>query len=427
MAAGTCTIELHHGGAWHLAGELRCDDTKLGHRSPAHFEYDLDYLDALGHLEVRDARAVSCRYPTRFEEHHERSWPAFLLDVIPSGAGRRFWERELGLQNHEGSDWEVLTRGGGNAPGNLRVREAAEVSAIPTHPGFERAEVVERAGDFIEYARANGASVAGGSGAAGDAPKYLLREARDGRWHADGALDDERTLRSWLVKFPRSPRARDRLVLEAEAPYARIAARLGARVANPLTWEQDCLFVPRFDRPRHSSGAIERLGMESLCSLAGVAEFGASIAKEVLAAALAKYATDPVTELREFLLRDVLDVALGNTDNHARNTAVLKAVAAPIALTPIYDFAPMVLDPQGIARVCRWKAEEDGYPRWGNVADALAAHGLDAAKTKRWLRELAAKVGELPAIMAEESVPQEVIDILAHRIERVARSLEDVR
>jgi hypothetical protein len=63
-------------------------------------------------------------------------------------------------------------------------------------------------------------------------------------------------------------------------------------------------------------------------------------------AAVARFATDPRGELKELILRDVLDVALGNTDNHGRNTAVSKHLDGRIELSPIFDFSPMVLDPQ---------------------------------------------------------------------------------
>ena len=75
--------------------------------------------------------------------------------------------------------------------------------------------------------------------------------------------------------------------------------------------------------------------------------------KERFAAAVARFTSDPKRELRELVLRDVLDVALGNTDHRARNTAVLKQLDGRIELSPLYDFAPMVLDPQGIACVSR--------------------------------------------------------------------------
>ncbi|MBX3232663.1 MAG: HipA domain-containing protein [Labilithrix sp.] len=423
--------------------------------------YELEYLELLGFEVTTDARAVSSRFPTTFEEYVEPTWPAFLLDLIPSGHARRFWERELGLPNTEGpqkrppqrsrsdpsakregrvwgggvggeapdveNDWSVLVRGAGNPPGNVRVASAAEVAPLGEHPGFERGEILERRDAFIEYARSRGASVAGGSGAAGDAPKFLLREDDRGRWHADGALDDARTRASWLVKFPRSAASDDRLVLEAEAPYARVASRFGVRVAAGLTWERDCLFVPRFDRRREADGSLGRLGLESLYSLAGVAAFGAPTSKDVFARALARCATDPRAELRELLLRDVLDVALGNTDNHGRNTSVLKEPRGPTRLSPLYDFAPMILDVQGIARVSRWDAEREGYPEWGAVADSLAVHGLEPAPTKAWLRALAPRVAALPDMMRDEGVPARVIHVLTERVARVARSLEATR
>ena len=420
-----CILQIFVGGRWLNAAEVRCDDERGGYRAPTAFDYDFDYLDAMADgLGAIDHRAVSCRYPLGYEGRVEATWPAFLLDLIPSGAARRHWERELGLTNTPISDWAILVAGGTNPPGNVRVAPS-ESAPISAHPGFARSDVVARAEHFIEYARDQGASITGGSGAGGDAPKFLLREDVHGRWHADGALSDDATAACFVVKFPRSARADDRLVLEAEAPYYRLAARLGVRVKGPLVWDHDCLFVPRFDREPHAEG-LRHHGLESLCSLAGVSDFGVSIPKEDLARALAKFATRPEVELAEFLLRDVVDVALGNTDNHARNTAILKTDGGPIELSPLYDFAPMVLDPSGIARVSRWNAEESGFPRWGRVAETLDGLGLDGTATKRRLRELAAAIAELPPMMKDEGVPPRVIDAREGRIARTARSLEEI-
>lgn len=427
MAGGRLHLELCLNGAWTVAAEVRCDDVAGGIRSSTRLEYDFDYLAEISDFDARDLRAVSCRYPVGYGVHAEETWPAFLLDVIPSGAARRYWERELGLPNTPSSDWTILANGGGNPPGNVRVREAAlALDTASSHPGFARTDVLDRADTFIEYARSQGASVAGGSGAAGDAPKFLLREDHGGLWHADGALSDARTARSWIVKFPRSSRTADRLVLQAEAAWYRLAERLGARVLGPLTWERDALFIPRFDRPHVAGGSIARLGMESLCSIAGVSDFGVSIDKERLAQSLARFVTDPARELREFLLRDVLDVALGNTDNHARNTAILKTPDGRIELTPLYDFAPMIFDPQGIARVCRWREETSGFPDWSRVTEALAPLGLEVDGTRRWLRELSDAVAELPTLLVDEGVEPSLRTALTPRIARVAKGLSTV-
>ncbi len=425
---GRCGIEVFHEGAWHFAGEVHVEDDAAGFGSPGRFEYDFDYLDAMSTaLGARDRRAVSCRYPLGYEEHSERRWPAFLLDLMPSGAARRFWEAELGRPNTPRSDWEILVRGGGNPPGNVRVREAAQPIDEPPHPGFARKEVIERREGFLEHARIHGAPVTGGSGAGGDSPKFLLREDLHGRWHADGALDDRKTKRAWLVKFPRSARADDRVVLRAEAAYHGAARALGVRTEGKVAWERDCLFVPRFDRVmQRGGGTVDRLGLESLYSLIGISDFGVPARKEDLAAAVARYTTDAATEVRELLLRDVLDVALGNTDNHGRNTAVLKSPDGHIALSPLYDFAPMFLDRQGIARVSRWSAESGGFPDYAAVADALGAF-VDVRATKRWLRSLAERVGGLGVVLGDEGAPAGVIKACDDRIRRVAADLARVK
>ena len=425
MPPQRCTLEIHVAGLWRVAGTVTVQEPERGVSSPASFEYDFDYLDEMADvLDARDARAVSCRYPVAYDVPEEVTWPPFLLDTMPAGAARRHWERVLELPNNMSSDWSVLVRGAGNPPGNVRVREAVDTAEILPHPGFPRSDVLKRREQFVEYARANGAPVSGSTGAGGDAPKFLLREDVKGRWHADGALADKRTRRCWLVKFPRTRDESDRLILRAEAGYHAVAKKMGVRTGRDVTWESDCLFVPRFDRVVRK-GMIERLGLESLYSLAGVADFGAPLRKERQVEAIARFATDPKKELREFLLRDVLDVALGNTDNHARNTSMLKWPDGRIELSPLYDFAPMILDQRMIARVSRWEDNSD-YPDWARVADALAKT-LDPAKTKRWLRGIAPAIDELPATMKDCEVPKVVITQCEERIRRLARELGALR
>lgn len=427
MAIGRRQLEIHHGGRFHVVGQVTVLDDEAGYRGAARFEYDLDYV--LGALGARDARAVSCRYPVGFATEDEPVWPAFLLDLMPSGAARRFWEAELGLPNTPRSDWAMLARGAGNPPGNVRVTtgEGEGDRADPRHPGFSRDEVIERGEGFLEYARAHGAPISGSSGAAGDSPKFLLREDTEGRMHADGALDDARTARSWLVKFPRSPREADRLVLSAEPGYLEVARRFGLRAGEPLVWERDALWIPRFDRVRaRRGGGLARLGLESLASLAGVTDFGAPTPKDDLARGLVAYASDPLADLRELVLRDVLDLALGNTDNHARNTAVIKDARGRVALSPIYDLAPMMLD-RGIARVCRWRAETGGLPAWPALAEALerlGVVGVDAAEVLAWLREARPAVRALPDTMRLCGVPEPVREAARPRVEAVLASLD---
>jgi serine/threonine-protein kinase HipA len=424
--ATRAVLEIFARGSWRTAAEVRVEEPGQGIASPSVLEYDFDYLDnesaALG---ATDLRAVSCRYPVGYGVFKEDRWPAFLLDIIPSGAARRHWESRLSLPNTSGSDWAVLLAGAAHPPGNVRVANAIDqVHAPLDHPGFPRDDILERRESFIEYAQRCGAPVSGSTGAGGDSPKFLLREDRRGQWHADGVLPDERTRHCWLVKFPRTRDPTDELILRAEAGYHRVAAKFGIRTYGTVTWEQGCLFVPRFDRTVHNAG-IDRHGLESLCSLAGVADFAVPVPKEKLAQAIKTHATKPDAELREFVARDVLDVALGNTDNHARNTSVLKRTDGTIALSPLYDFAPMVLDRRGIARVSRWKDGSD-YPDWNIVAAALDELGLEGRETRQWLRGMSDPVAGLPLVMRDEGVPEEVVVACSERVARVADSLARV-
>ena len=70
--------------------------------------------------------------------------------------------------------------------------------------------------------------------------------------------------------------------------------------------------------------------------------------------------------------RDVLNVALGNRDNHLRNTALQRFEDGTIRLTPLFDFAPMMLHPDGIARSSRWEGEQGALISTHNCVSVLS-------------------------------------------------------
>jgi serine/threonine-protein kinase HipA len=206
-----------------------------------------------------------------------------------------------------------------------------------------------------------------------------------------------------------------------------LARWFGLFVGKPLTYRHNALFIPRFDRDVQS-GHVERYGMESLCSLAGIAEYGASPTHDILCQALAKYATNPGVAVKEYVLRDVLNIALGNKDNHARNTAVLKYPDGRIELSPLFDFAPMYLDPEGIARVCRWNknSESGGQPTWGKVAESLSPY-VDVASLKQIMLTCSQKLNELPDLMRLLNVDDRVIETRIMGLTNLAQSFKELK
>lgn len=423
-----CHIEIYLDGRWQIAAEFEPDPQTLnrGAEGGCRLNYDIDY--AVENLHNLNAELIP-GLPVGFELFRFKSWPPFLIDLLPAGAGRRAWIRRMQVdKDGPQADWHLLIKGAGHPPGGLRIAEAV-LPPPPDHfsNGFPRIDIIEQREDFLEYAAERGAHVAGASSVQGEAPKYLLVEDSAGMFHAEGALPDDKINKFWLVKFPRGKRTdrRNQQILRNEAPYLEVARRFGVRTGAPLIYQNDTLFVPRFDRVVEN-GRVIRHGMHSLYALANIPGFGASVHHDVYCQALAKVVTDTGTELREYIFRDILNLALRNTDNHARNNAILR-VNGNIALSPLFDFAPMFLDPEGINRVSRWEDERPGsQPEWATICEKLK-YALDPMETRVWVAALSEEVKKLPDIMRECQVDDEIIERLTGWINDVATGLKSAQ
>jgi serine/threonine-protein kinase HipA len=423
-------IEIFSEGRWQKAAEfsLYQKNYGAGYRASGRLNYDLDYvLPRIGEERIVDR--VGCLYPVNFDLYSDENWPAFLLDLVPTGYARQVWLKSLRLQDDDSAWWQLLRHAAGNPPGNLRIAGAGVKTPI-CHPGFDRQDIIEKNVNFIEYAEANGALVAGATDIQGQAPKFLLVEDQNNRWHAEGALPDDQVKCHWLVKFPRGKSEADLRVLRNEAPYYEVARAFGLRTGGPLEYQDNALFIRRFDR-RVTKTGVERLGMESMASVCGISEFGFRGSHNDICGMIDRFATDSHREVLEYIKRDLLNVALRNTDNHSRNTAFLKDPSGSVALSPLFDFAPMFLDPDGIARASRWEAEgekEIGTPDWGHVAEDLENRiGLCSTELRRWLASHAESVERLPETLKHCGVEEILIEDLVWRIDTIARMLRDTQ
>lgn len=411
------TIEVFHGGRWHAAASVERYGEGRSRYASTHLDYEIDYAaERLGH---RDHEAVSVAYPVDFDIRTSAEFPAFAIDLLPQGEALRTLLARLRAEGHDTSEWAQLGAGAGNPVGNLRIAEAVE--AIEGAEGVPRAEVVDRGDQFRQWAEAQGIPMTGSSDTSGASPKLLLTEDLEGRFHADGALPDARAARHFLVKFPRGRTKRDAQVLANEAPYLEVARRLGLRCGDPLEHDRGALFVPRFDR-RRVQDRVERLGMESVYSVLGVIEAGARLKFEEVCAAVADVVDDPPRDVVELVLRDAVCVALGNPDNHGRNTSLLKPTDGRIELSLLYDFAPMYLDPELIRRTTCWRSERGGDPDWVDVCEALdplVPRDILAPQ----MRELGGRLTELGQLMHDAGVDQEIIERRELRARAVAEAL----
>lgn len=411
MSESLLTIEAWLQGAWTAVATLeRLDDGALGCQGATR----LTYLQAhvLAHHGERGATALSVCQPVSFVPESLAAWPAVMTDILPQGFGRQRLAAHLGIAARlPASDWALLRAGAGNPIGHLRVREAADELALqPRSDGWTLQSLHERAEDFLESLHAAGFALGGSSGVQGEWPKLLMTEGRDARWHLDHQLPDAAAERHWLVKFSRHDETGvfdD--ILRAEAIFHDIAATLGARVHGRAIYDRGLLFVPRFDRALSPSGKVERIAQESLYTLTNRGGFDAHVTHNQVCQALVDHASDPETELLEYVWRDVINVALGNRDNHGRNMAIQRFEDGRVALAPVYDLAPMCLHPDGIARRMRWRQDDNARPDWGSVAAQVAESGALAEEALRanylsWAERLEA----VPDLLQQQDCPARV-------------------
>lgn len=424
-----CHIELFHEGQWLEAAQASFSDVvRSGFRAnDCVFEYDLDY--AFGSTVL----PVSLAIPVDADRHVLQAWPAFLYDLVPQGNGRKFLLDRLQLPDAPASDLPLLCAGAFNPIGRLRIREAVAYfdEHVDRHglaaDGFGLEELLARAPDFHETMMVYGMLAAGGTGIQGVAPKYLLTQAHNGKWYPDAALPDDQAQRHFIVKRPRGPSAADIKVLRNEARYMEVAQRLGIRSFDLPVLHKDMLFIPRFDR-HTQDGQVLRFHQESAASIAGLGGFGIQANQFQLVAAIRKVVDNPAEETIEFIRRDVLNLAMRNPDNHARNTAV-QTVDGVTRITPLFDFAPMYLDPEGITRAARWyhPASKKELPRWEDILPHLGLERDEHQQLIEALLQFGERLGSLADIMREVGVDQDIVDFVTPSITAQRLQLLELR
>lgn len=414
-----------------FAGERWVDCAKITARQDlggCFFEYDLDYAFGGG------VEPISLHYPVNADLHTFPHWPPFFYDLIPQGSGRKFLLGELNLVEGSTADFPLVRAGAFNPIGRVRVSEAVEYFErhVRRHDerraerGLTLEQIIARGEEFHERMMIHSMLAAGTTGVQGAAPKYLLTKDRQGLWHADGALPDEEADSHFIVKRPRGPTLDDKKVLRNEGAYMDVATSMGIRTHGALLRVDDSLFIPRFDRVVEN-GKVIRLHQESAASLAGLIGFDTRPSQFELLKAIRLHVTNRALETIEFLKRDVLNLAMRNTDNHARNTALQK-IGDEVRLTPLFDFAPMYLDPEGIARASRWyhPNSKKELSSWADVLEALELDNSELELISYEMWEFGQRMSELSNHMRHAGVDEDVVAFLQPSIDEQIRQLRSL-
>ncbi|WCK79878.1 type II toxin-antitoxin system HipA family toxin [Agrobacterium fabrum] len=432
------TLQTHFYGQWHQAATLELKDDAAGFQGASIVDYDLDYFVTVASAEfaggktVRDHRALSVRYPVDLENRYSRSWPPFLLDLMPQGHARRKLAEHLSLaEGSRASDLPLLLRSATGGIGNIRIKEAAEAETERLRgverQGVTEAEMLERSDRFMEVADRFGMLASGSSGLQGEWPKVSMTQANDGLYYPDSFVTDDEAVRHVIVKLVRSSEPVDRLILEGEALYSRIAQEIGLNVHEPSTYAESVLIIPRFDRKKKEGGGTVRLGQESLVSAIGVADFGHVGSHEAYIDVLRQYSANPFADIVEYLKRDIANLALGNPDNHGRNSALSKHQDGTIRLSPLFDFAPMRLAKEGIVRSTRWAMMRDGgrdhLPDWKRICAELIPDPDEQNALAAELSVFAEYLRQTPAMAKDMGGSQEILERAMGRCIEIAESV----
>ncbi|MGR3808268.1 serine/threonine-protein kinase HipA [Pasteurella testudinis DSM 23072] len=425
------TLQAFTGNSWQDIAILKFSLNANGIYPNVELMYNTEY--AIEHLQKDNQFAVSLNYPVElaYSSEQPKGWLRFLDDIIPSGASRRYWLKFLSISELNSQlQHYILLKYGTIAPiGNLRIKQSlAEKSAVAIRY-FAMADVIERNVDFLEYAQQNGAAAGGATGAGGEAPKLLLRCNSNNQVWIDTYQD---TLNNpdhyYLVKFPRGQRtAIDSDILRTEYHYYHELSAMGFNTIDTRFMRLEegsrypSLWLPRFDIQTLPNGEKIRCALESVYSVLQK-EPGAFLDQETTIRELLAKITHSQTIQQdgdfstadfiiEWVRRDLLNIAFGNSDNHGRNTALLR-YGDQIRLAPIYDFAPMKADPEGIIRTMRWDKTIELGGKYDFVAlSQCLADLIEPERLLQQLRQTALQLCNLKVRLIQRGVPRSIIEM----------------
>lgn len=322
------TLQIYLNQEWQDMAELHFEEETYQLSNLVYLpDYITQYFGQAG------SNAVSINYPVNiFIENQNALWTC-ISDITPAGASRRYWIETLDIKHlpEAEQNYRLLKDGAISPVGNLCIKEA--VPQKTEFRDFDIEKVKDRQSDFLEYANQSGAIVGGAIGAGGEAPKLLLKRRNNKVW-IDNLQNGKDQDMGYLVKYPRGNySAIDCDILRAEFHYYREAAALGFETIDihHMRLEEGkrypSLWLPRFDIVE-KGGKYERLALESVYSM--LQKQGGALDHEVTIRRLIKTISDSDLEfdskhfVLEWVKRDLLNIAFGNSDNHGRNIAFLR-------------------------------------------------------------------------------------------------------
>lgn len=247
-----------------------------------------------------------------------------LRDGSPDAWGRRVIESRFGVPENSLTEISYLLASGTNRFGAIDFQESP--TNYETREGHATLAELQRAAELLGAGQllnpALSEALVHGTSIGGARPKVLI-------------TDDQSE--QWIAKL--SARSDILPVVNAEATALQLAEAAGLRVPRSQVIRslgRDVLLVRRFDRPAPG----QRLHVVSGLTMAGEDEMAARyVTYPDLLDVLRAQSDRPETVGPELFERIVFNIAISNSDDHARNHAAFWD-GKNVALTPAYDLAP---------------------------------------------------------------------------------------
>ncbi|MEJ3743039.1 HipA domain-containing protein [Actinomycetes bacterium KLBMP 9797] len=395
----------------------------------------LEYTkEALGRYALGDI-VLSASLPVRPQPYSAgETWP-FLEGLLPEGEARTRIEERFDVPR--GDTYRLLEAIGRDCAGAVAILPAGQqpVADLAAAESVDDAGLAEAIADLAEHPLGIEADVR--LSLAGMQEKLLLTRLPTGGWaRPRGGTPSTHILKPEPARFPG--------MVALEAFGLRLAEAIGLPAAHTevlrIEGGRPVLAVARYDRRVTADGDVRRIHQEDLCQALGIlptrkyeSDGGPSFRQ--IADIVLRIATRPRAELARLVQIMALTVALGNTDAHGRNLALLYDRPA-VQLAPLYDVVPtLALQPRAgePALSTRLAMSVNGVPdirevtgkdllreaaRW--VPEATAFHAL--TRTFEAMVEAAAGVA---AQLAEHGapLPPEAADLIQKRTRDLFGSL----
>ena len=302
------------------------------------------------YLSLGSALPISMSLPLRDEPFEDGETRAFFQNILQENDQlNQVMERE----NIDRNDVvRLLYFLGSDCPG--------AISCLPvgSHP-FKRPGLIETDYDFLNVAEVGEIvrrlanheplpnTMPDPSPVAGVQPKIAILHTTDGRYaFPKPGLGVPTT---HILKVPRTIHHREPIL---EASAAHLAKFCGLDVSIPRLVEYEghnALLISRFDRDVKPDGTVRRVHQEDFAQALGLPasfkyeRYGRDrrIFNVTSIATVLARTSEPARSLSDFICSTMFNIAIGNSDNHAKNYALLYEVGPAPRLAPLYDLLPI--------------------------------------------------------------------------------------